>query len=95
MVEARIVVTHKVGLHARPASIFVQTANKFTSDITVRNVTSGGEPVDAKSILMVLTLGVMKDHEIELQIDGSDEQQALDCLGELVRSNFGEHQDPA
>ncbi len=92
MVEARILVRHKVGLHARPASVFVQTANKFMSDITVRNITAGGDPVDAKSILMVLTLGVMKDHEIELQVDGPDEQQALDCLDELVRNNFGEGQ---
>lgn len=91
MVQSKIVVRHKVGLHARPASVFVQSANKFTSEVTVRNVTAGGESVDAKSILMVLTLGVMKDHEIELQADGSDEQQALDCLVDLVRSNFGEH----
>ncbi len=92
MVESKIVVRHKVGLHARPASVFVQAANKFTSEITVRNVTAGGEPVDAKSILMVLTLGVIKNHEIELQASGPDEQQALDCLGELVRSNFGEQE---
>ncbi len=92
MVESKIVVKHKVGLHARPASIFVQTANKFTSEITVRNVTAGGEPVDAKSILMVLTLGVIRNHEIELQASGLDEQQALDCLGDLVRGNFGEQE---
>ncbi len=92
MVESKIVVRHKVGLHARPASVFVQTANKFTSEITVRNITAGGEPVDAKSILMVLTLGVIRNHEIELQASGPDEQQALDCLGDLVRSNFGEQE---
>ncbi len=90
MVESKIVVKHKVGLHARPASIFVQTANKFKSEITVRNVTANGEPVDAKSILMVLTLGVIQNHEIELCADGPDEQKALESLGELVRNNFGE-----
>lgn len=90
MVETKIVVKHKVGLHARPASVFVQTANKFTSEITVRNLTGGGEPVDAKSILMVLTLGVVQNHEIELRAEGPDEQKALESLGELVRNNFGE-----
>lgn len=90
MIESRIVVKHKVGLHARPASVFVQTASKFDSDISIRNVTTNGEPVDAKSILMVLTLGVMQDHEIELCAEGPDEQQAVDKLLSLVRSNFGE-----
>lgn len=91
MIERHIVVKHKVGLHARPASVFVQAANKFDSEITVRNLTAdNGEPVDAKSILMVLTLGVLQDHEIELQADGPDEQQAMDSLLSLVRSNFGE-----
>lgn len=90
MVETKILVKHKVGLHARPASVFVQTANKFASDITVRNLTMGGEAVDAKSILMVLTLGVIQNHEIELQAEGPDEQKALESLGQLVRNNFGE-----
>jgi phosphotransferase system HPr (HPr) family protein len=90
MVETKIVVKHKVGLHARPASIFVQTANKFTSEITVRNLTIGGDPVDAKSILMVLTLGVVQDHEIQLRAEGPDEQNAIQCLRELVLNNFGE-----
>ena len=90
MVESKIVVKHKVGLHARPASVFVQKANKFASEITVRNISTGGEPVDAKSILMVLTLGVIQNHEIELRADGPDEQQAMESLGDLVRSNFGE-----
>ena len=90
MVKATIPVRHKVGLHARPASIFVQTANKFLSEITVRNVSAGGEPVDAKSILMVLTLGVLQNHDIELCAEGADEQQAVQSLGDLVRANFGE-----
>lgn len=90
MIESRIVVKHKVGLHARPASVFVQTASKFDSDISIRNMTTHGESVDAKSILMVLTLGVMQDHEIELCAEGPDEQQAVDKLLSLVRSNFGE-----
>ena len=90
MIETRLIVTHKVGLHARPAALFVQTANKFTSSIKVRNLTSNGNLVDAKSIIMVLTLGVMKDHEICIQAEGADEANAIDVLTSLVAGNFGE-----
>lgn len=90
MVESKLTVRHKVGLHARPAAIFVQTANKFSSSIKVQNVTTNGKVVDAKSIIMVLTLGVMKDHEIHLQAEGADEVQALVALRSLIENNFGE-----
>jgi phosphotransferase system HPr (HPr) family protein len=90
MVEATIPVRHKVGLHARPAALFVQTANKFTSTIEVKNLTTNGTFVDAKSIIMVLTLGVMKDHEIIIQAEGADGESALDALRSLIEGNFGE-----
>jgi phosphocarrier protein HPr len=90
MVETKITVTHKVGLHARPAALFVQTANKFSSSIKIRNLTANGKTVDAKSIIMVLTLGVMKDHEIQIQAEGADEAAAAEALQSLVASNFGE-----
>ena len=90
MLETKILVTHKVGLHARPAALFVQTANKSSSLIKVRNVTTNGDFVDAKSIIMVLTLGVMKDHEIQIQADGADEADCIAALSSLVQSNFGE-----
>lgn len=90
MVETKITVTNKVGLHARPAALFVQTANKFSSSIKVRNLTSNGKIVDAKSIIMVLTLGVMKDHEIQIQAEGTDEAAAVGALQSLVENNFGE-----
>jgi len=90
MVETTIQVKHKVGLHARPASLFVQTASKFSSQIKVCNVTSNGKLVDAKSIIMVLTLGVMKDHEIQIQAEGADEEAALSALSKLIEDNFGE-----
>lgn len=90
MAEATIPVRHKVGLHARPASLFVQTAAKFSSKIKVRNCTTNGKFVDAKSIIMVLTLGVMKDHEVEIQTEGADADAALAALRSLIESNFGE-----
>jgi phosphotransferase system HPr (HPr) family protein len=90
MAEIKLQVKHKSGLHARPASLFVQTAAKFSSQIKVKNLTTNGEFVDAKSIIMVLTLGVMHDHEILIQADGADAQTAIDALSSLIETNFGD-----
>lgn len=90
MAEATIQVKNKVGLHARPASLFVQTAAKFSSKIKVKNLTTNGNFVDAKSIIMVLTLGVMKDHEVVIQTEGPDADAALGALRALIENNFGE-----
>ena len=90
MTEATIQVRHKVGLHARPAAMFVQTAAKFSSKIKVKNLTTDGNFVDAKSIIMVLTLGVMKDHKVVIQTDGTDADAALAALKSLIEGNFGE-----
>lgn len=90
MAEATIQVKHKVGLHARPAALFVQTAAKFSSKIQVKNLTASGKFVDAKSIIMVLTLGVMKDHEVVIQTEGADAEPALAALCSLIENNFGE-----
>lgn len=90
MVQIRLVVRHPVGLHARPAAQFVQTANKYRSAITVANATHGGAPVNGKSILGVLTLGVNQGFEIDVTADGPDAAQAIEALKALVESNFGE-----
>ena len=90
MEKIRLIVNHHVGLHARPAAQFVKTAMRFESDITVANFTKGEEPENAKSILSVLTLGVIHGNEIEITADGTDATLALDALKELVENNFGE-----
>jgi phosphotransferase system HPr (HPr) family protein len=90
MAEATIQIRNKVGLHARPASLFVQTAAKFSSKVRVKNLTANGNFVDAKSIIMVLTLGVMKDHEVVIQTEGEDADAALAALKSLIESDFGE-----
>ncbi len=86
----KIKVTHPAGLHARPASVFVQTASKFSSDIMVKNLTDDSAAVNAKSILSVLTLGVMQDHEVEISAEGEDAKDAISALEALISSNFGE-----
>jgi len=87
MPEIKLTITHKVGLHARPASIFVKTAAEFSSDI---EVTHGDKTVNAKSILAVLTLGAHQGSEIVVKAEGDDAQDALSALEELVTNNFGE-----
>jgi phosphotransferase system HPr (HPr) family protein len=82
-------VGHEAGLHARPAAVFVQAAAGFQARVKVRNLTQGTAFVDAKSILGVLTLGVEQGHEIEMQVEGPDEEQAIAALEGLIRSNFG------
>lgn len=88
MLVVRELVRNEVGLHARPAAIFVQSANKFRSRITIRNVSSSGTFVNAKSILQVLTLGVAQGHEVEILVEGEDEATAAAALKQLLISDF-------
>ena len=90
MVETTLTVKHKLGLHARPAALFVQTASKFGSKIKVTNVTRQNKVADAKSILGVLTIGVAQNHTIILSADGPDETEAITSLTNLIENNFGE-----
>ena len=81
------VVNNQVGLHARPATFFIQKANEFKSSIWV-----GQEErkVNAKSLLGVLSLGIVKGTSINLIADGPDEKEAVEALIELISSNFAE-----
>lgn len=88
MKQRRLKVAGAVGLHARPAALFVNEAAKFASKIRVRNATSNTDWVDAKSILGVLTLGVEQNHEIEVTVEGSDEEQAAAALERLITTDF-------
>jgi len=88
MQKLTLTVINEVGLHARPAALFVEAAGKYAADIQVRNLTSDSDWVDAKSILSVLTLGVEQDHQIELSIEGDDEAQAAEALRKLIEANF-------
>jgi phosphocarrier protein len=82
-----LIVQNKVGLHARPAAVFVQTAKQFNSDI---KVIANGKTANAKSILNILTLGVFQGTEITIQAEGEDADNALAALKELAENNFGE-----
>lgn len=88
--EIRITVQNQMGLHARPAAKFVATASHFQSDITVRNVTSGSESANGKSINQVITLSIRQGDEIAIAASGLDADEALTALQQLVETNFGE-----
>lgn len=85
--KKELIIQNKVGLHARPASIFVQTANKFKSDIIVEK---DGNKVNAKSILGVLSLGAEKGAHIIIEAKGEDENEAIEALESLIENKFGE-----
>ncbi len=87
MLEKQLLIKNKVGLHARPASLFVQKAKKFKCAL---RVVFGGREVDAKSILSVLTLGVNEGALITLRAEGEDAVEALAEISALVEGNFGE-----
>ena len=87
MVTQEVSINNEVGLHARPATFFIQKANEFKSGIWVEK---DERRVNAKSLLGVLSLGITKGTTITLLADGSDEKEAVAALSELVSGNFGE-----
>ena len=80
-------VNNQVGLHARPATFFIQKANEFKSSIWVEK---DERRVNAKSLLGVLSLGIVKGTAIQIIADGADEEEAVDALVELISGNFDE-----
>ena len=82
-----VVVQNQVGLHARPATYFIQKANEFKSSIWVEK---DERKVNAKSLLGVLSLGIMGDTGIRIIASGADEEQAVNELVKLVESGFAE-----
>ena len=87
MVSKEVVINNQVGLHARPATFFIQKANEFKSSIWVEK---DERRVNAKSLLGVLSLGVVKGTTINLIADGPDQDEAIDTLSALIDSDFSE-----
>ena len=82
MEKLSFVVSDPVGLHARPATILVNQASKFSSNI---NLIYNGKSVNLKSIMGVMSLGVGKDADITIYVDGADEEEALVALEETMK----------
>jgi Phosphotransferase System HPr (HPr) Family len=87
MVIREVVINNQVGLHARPATFFIQKANEFKSSIWIEK---GERRVNAKSLLGVLSLGIVKGTAINIVADGVDENEAIQVLSDLISSDFSE-----
>ena len=87
MISRDVVIKNNVGLHARPATFFIQKANSYRSSVWVERE---DRRVNAKSLLGVLSLGIVKGTTITLIADGADETEALDGLAALIDTGFNE-----
>lgn len=87
MISRNVTINNNSGLHARPATFFIQKANTYRSTIWVEK---DDRRVNAKSLLGVLSLGIAKGMTITLIADGQDEEAALDGLAALIDSGFAE-----
>ena len=88
--ELRLIVRNRLGLHARPDARFVQTANRFKSDIRVSDLSTSRGPANAKSMNAVTTLGAAQGHEILVSASGPDAELALAAFQALADQNFGD-----
>jgi phosphocarrier protein HPr len=89
MIKQNITIINKLGLHARAASKLVNCASQFESDVFIgRN----GNRVNAKSIMGVMMLAASKGVELELEVDGNDEQDCQQALVDLINNRFGENE---
>jgi phosphocarrier protein len=80
-------IKNRLGLHARAAALLVKTANRFVSEVTIEK---DGLEVNGKSIMGILMLAASKGTKITLKVDGKDSVQAIQTLGKLIESRFGE-----
>ena len=87
MVTKEVVINNQVGLHARPATFFIQKATEFKSSIWIDKE---DRRVNAKSLLGVLSLGIVKGTAVHLIADGNDENEAISTLSDLIASDFSE-----
>ena len=87
MISCEVTVTNTVGLHARPATFFIQRANSFKSSIWVEK---DDRRVNAKSLLGVLSLGIVKGNTITIIADGADDNEAVKTLVNVIETDFTE-----
>ena len=85
VISKEVTINNQVGLHARPATFFIQKANEFKSSIWIER---DERRVNAKSLLGVLSLGIVKGTTVNIVADGVDENEAIATLSELIDSDF-------
>ncbi len=87
VISKEVTINNQVGLHARPATFFIQKANEFKSSIWIEK---DDRRVNAKSLLGVLSLGIVKGTAVNIVADGVDENEAIATLSALIDSDFSE-----
>jgi phosphocarrier protein len=87
MTEKNFTVKNRLGLHARPAALFVQTTNRFKANVKVRK---GEQEVDGKSIMGLMMLAAEEGSVLSIRADGQDEDDVLNSLDQLFEDRFGE-----
>jgi len=87
MLQQEFVIVNKLGLHARASALFVKTASRFTSEI---RLAKEGVEVNGKSIMGIMMLAASKGTMVRLTVDGSDEVDAMQTIGDLIVNGFGE-----
>ena len=87
MISRDFIISNKLGLHARPSARLTQTASRFSADI---HISRNGRRVNAKSIMGVMMLAAGQGTIVTVDVDGPDEQAALDAVAALIESGFGE-----
>ena len=85
--EHKFVIKNKLGLHARPAALLVQTANRFKCEVEIQK---GRQKVNGKSIMGIMTLAAGAGTAITVRTSGDDATEAMDQIGKLITDNFGE-----
>jgi phosphocarrier protein len=89
MISKEFRINNKLGLHARPSAQLTQVAGRFASEVYIAK---NGRRVNAKSIMGVMMLAAGPGSTVTVDAEGPDEQQAIDAIGALIASRFGEHE---
>lgn len=90
MIEKEITIKNKYGLHARPSATFVQAASQFKSDIAL---IKGDKIANGKSIISIMVLAAECGSKLKLQVDGEDQEEALETLTQLVDNKFNSNEE--
>lgn len=87
MLQQEFLIVNKLGLHARASALFVKTASRFASEI---KLAKEGVEVNGKSIMGIMMLAASKGTTVRLTVDGTDEADAMQTIGDLIVNGFGE-----
>lgn len=90
MYKRTVEVKNESGLHARPGAVFVNKAKEYNSSIKICRLDKPEKNVNAKSIILVLSVGIKKNMSVEISADGDDEKEAVDTLVEMIEQGLGE-----